>query len=111
MQRLIIISSFVFALVPNAFAETMTAKQIEEELIGRTLCITAKAGVVCARHKAGGTSEIVSGLEKQKGTWKLKGNKLCVTWEKIRAGKEGCAGYDKTKNAFSSPSFGKITVK
>jgi hypothetical protein len=95
----------------NAFAETMTAKQIEGELIGRTLCINAKAGVVCARHSAGGTSEIVSGLEKQKGAWQLKGNKLCVTWEKIRAGKEGCAAYDKTGNAFSSPSFGKVTVK
>jgi uncharacterized membrane protein len=101
----------VLAFAPNAFAEAMTAKQIEGELIGRTLCINSNGRVVCARHSAGGTSEIVSGVEKQTGAWKLRGNKLCVTWDKIRAGKESCASYDKSQGSYSSPSFGKITVK
>ncbi len=111
MRRLIFCLGGIFALMPPALAETMTAKQIEGELIGRVLCIDAKAGVVCASHKPGGKSEIVSGQEKQTGTWKFKGNELCVTWQKIRRGKEGCASYEKTKSAYSSPSFGKITVK
>jgi hypothetical protein len=111
MFRRVVILGTCVALSSQVFAETMTGKEIQGELIGKILCIAAKAGAICARHNAGGRSEIVSGQRKQKGTWKLKGNKLCVTWEKIRNGKEGCASYEKTQAGYSSPTFGKITVK
>lgn len=111
MRLVILAIGGVFTFAPNAFAETMTAKQIQGELIGKTLCINSNGRVVCARHNADGTSAIVSG-DKQMGAWTIRGNKLCVKWEEIRAGKEMCSAYDKSKQgAYSSPTFGKITVK
>src|SRR6478735_2524312 len=30
-----------------------------------------------------------------KGTWTMRGNRLCVTWEKLRAGQENCSTWTR----------------
>lgn len=93
-------------------AAQMTADEIKSDLIGKVLCITLKNGnEACVRHKADGTSEVISGLEKQNGAWRLDGDKHCAKWAKIRDGKELCSTYEKTGTGFSSPNFGKVSVK
>lgn len=95
-----------------ALAETMTAAEIEAELIGKTLCVKNKQNQnICVRHKVGGVSEVVSGPELQTGVWRFKGNKHCTKWQKIRAGKEFCSNFEKYGSSYSNSFSGKITLK
>lgn len=110
----VISTAAIFSLILSgiAYAETMTAAQIDSELIGKTLCGKSKAGgTICVKHSAGGKSVVLSGGEKQTGVWRYEGNKHCTTWQKIRKGKEFCTTFDKTGSKYSNSFSGPIQVK
>jgi hypothetical protein len=112
MMKVWIFALAVASFATPTYAATMTAAQIESELIGKILCVTNQQGkTICVRHKAGGKSEMVSGGEEQTGVWRFKGDKHCTTWQKIRKGKEFCSHFTKTGDSYSNSSAGKITVK
>lgn len=92
-------------------AEELTADVVMKEIIGKTGCAKGKNGPVCARHNPDGTSQVISGLPEQKGKWHFKGNKQCVSWEKIRGGKERCFGYSKDGDDYIAEGMGKITFE
>ncbi len=99
-------------LLPNvAYTKTLTAEEIRGQLLGRTLCIKVRDGSdVCVIHSANGTSRVVVG-PRQNGKWRFQGNKHCVTWEKIRSGKEGCITYSKQGSTYSASGQGRITFR
>ena len=95
-----------------AFAKTMTADEIQNELIGKVLCAKRQAGgSVCVKHNPGGKSAVISGAEKQTGAWRFEGNQHCTRWQKIRGGKEFCSTFEKDGSAYSNSGSGPITVK
>jgi frataxin-like iron-binding protein CyaY len=110
----VIATAAIFSLLFGGivYAETMTAAQIDSELIGKTLCVKSKAGGnICVKHNAGGKSVVVSGGEKQTGVWRYEGNQHCSTWQKIRKGKEMCSTFEKTGAKYSNSFSGPIQVK
>ena len=111
MIKAAIIASALLVTSTPSWAKQMTAAEIQKELIGKVWCVKSSRGEVCARHSAGGKSTIVSGAEKQSGTWRFQGNKHCAKWEKIRNGKEMCSGFDKTGGKYSNSEFGPVTVR
>lgn len=112
MKTVLAIVFFMLGTTIPAMAETMTAAEIEAELIGKTLCVKNKQNkTICVQHKAGGVSEVVSGPQLQTGVWRFKGNKHCAKWQKIRDGKELCSNFEKNGSSYSNSFSGKITVK
>ncbi|NTA36227.1 hypothetical protein [Agrobacterium salinitolerans] len=102
----------VLASSTATYAETLSADKIKSDIIGKIMCVDTKSGKACARHNADGTSQIISGPPQQKGKWRLENNNHCVTWEKIRNGKELCFEYIKDGNSLSAPKAGgKITFQ
>lgn len=94
-----------------AEAKTLTAAEIQSQIIGKKLCITQFD--VCVRHNANGTSEYLKGGD-DAGTWRLDGNKLCTKWKKARKGKEGCITFNLDGDLYSYTSGGndrKLTVE
>jgi hypothetical protein len=109
----VIYVAIVLALRPSfASAETLDEASIRSDIIGKVMCVMTKSGQACVRHNSNGTSEAISGLPAQKGKWHIANNQQCVTWEKIRGGKELCFNYVKEGSAYSAPAAGgKITFK
>lgn len=112
MKKAIAIALFMLSTTIPALAETMTAAEIEAELIGKTLCVKNKQNkTICVQHKVGGESEVVSGPQLQTGVWRFNGDKHCTKWQKIRDGKEFCSNFEKNGSSYSNSASGKITLK
>jgi len=82
-------------LPASASAANMTAAQIEEKVIGRTLGFETDSGLAGEIHYApAGTSTIeVDGLFSDKGTWRFNGDEFCTRWDIIRDGEEKCTDF------------------
>lgn len=112
-MKQVLLTLTVFGLMAGtSMAKQLTAKEVEAELIGKTLCAKKQAGgTICVKHSAGGKSQVISGGEKQTGVWHFKGNQHCTKWQKIRGGNEFCSTFDKTDGKYSNSGGGQITVK
>ena len=112
MKRVLLTLTAFALLAGPSMAKQLTAKEIEAELIGKTLCAKKQAGgTICVKHNAEGKSQIMSGGDKQTGVWRFKDNQHCTKWQKIRDGKEFCSTFDKANGKYSNSGTGQITVK
>lgn len=61
--------------------KTLTGAEIRSEIIGTPL--KGKRMLMTAKilHARDGTSKLEAPIRKRSGTWAIKGNQLCVTWE------------------------------
>ncbi|MDJ0979688.1 MAG: hypothetical protein QNI87_14270 [Erythrobacter sp.] len=76
------IALFTSAAPALAEPEVLTAAEIRKEIIdvelkGKRFFMTATIF-----HSSDGTSKIRAPVRKRDGTWEIKGNELCITWEK-----------------------------
>ena len=110
----IALMSILLAMGGNAFAaQTLTADEIRRELIGSTMNMQDKNGLKgTVKHHKNGKSEVNIPSKKfsDKGSWRLKGNALCVKWQKVRGGKEGCFTFSKSAKGYVD-SAGTISWK
>jgi uncharacterized membrane protein len=90
-----------------ASAQTLSAAEVEAEIIGKTTCVETPRGEVCVRHNADGTSNVVSGMPEQKGTWRMDEDHHCVTWP---GAEERCTNFERRSNGYVTGA-GPITVK
>ena len=102
MKKLIATTcSLLFISLP-AFAAPLSGDEIRKQIIGKKLSWVTNDGFKgTARHGKNGKSKLTQTAPskfKDKGTWKIKGNKLCSTWTEIRGGKEGCTTFTPTGN-------------
>ena len=65
----------------------VTAKEIQETWIGKTLTGTTANGAVM---QVDGVATLSAGSTFDSGSWRLAENGYCTTWKKIRAGQERC---------------------
>lgn len=108
MLRFLVSGSMMLAATVPAMANTLTAEQVSKEIIGKTVCMQAKAGQVCVRHNRSNMTEVVSGMPAQQGTWRFKGNEHCVTW---KGASERCSTFSKSGRNYSNSATGRITVR
>jgi hypothetical protein len=89
-----------------ALAAPLSGAQLQAELIGKSLSWKTTDGKSSGKiaYKSDGSAVLrdtkFPGLKIDSGKWIVRGNKLCVTWIKSRAGKEGC--YTVTKQSDGS---------
>ena len=107
MKLLTITCVILMASISIASAKSMTRSDIEQNFIGKSLSFVSKKGVTATvRFSKNGKARLSNtnfSIKSDSGTWKFKGNKHCVSWRKVRSGKEKCftyktAGTGKFKN-------------
>jgi hypothetical protein len=87
-------------------AAPLSGAELQAELVGKPLSWKTTDGKTSGKtiYKSDGSAVLRStkfpGLKLDSGNWVVRGNELCVTWKKIRAGIEGC--YTVTKQSDGS---------
>jgi len=84
-----------------ASAGTLTAEEIQEKIIGKSLSWVTLDGETkgTAKHRKNGNSSVSVKAPyqlKDKGTWRLQGNQFCTKFVVLRDGKERCTTYKTT---------------
>ncbi len=84
----------VFGLVAFGLAQaadTLTPQQISEQLVGKNLVgHTVDGGPLTVRFNPDGSAEIRLGNTQDTGHWHLSDVGYCLTWTRLRGGKERC---------------------
>ena len=100
MLRKLMATAIVALALPASALAAMQASEIKSEVIGKNLSFQGANGSKGkVRHSANGKSRVWGTNFKpamDSGTWRMKGNRLCVTWKKLRDGKEDCFTMTKT---------------
>ncbi len=85
----------------TAKASALSGSSIRKDLLGRPLQWTSSDSTQSGTmvFYTDGTaalmnSNLSTGPE-DKGTWTMRGNRMCVTWEKLRAGQENCSTWTR----------------
>lgn len=85
-----------------AAAETLDAQQVQTLMIGKRIDWVTPDGNTkgFSKYNSNGTGSVsitAPNKLKDKGTWRIVGNKFCSTWKAIRDGAEGCSTIRTTK--------------
>lgn len=104
-QVLIAVGLLVCTIFP-ANAQSMSAAEVEAEIIGKTVCVATPNGEVCIRHNADNTSNVISGMPEMTGEWRMDGDQHCVTWP---GADERCTAFARDGDGYVTDS-GSITV-
>ncbi|MEX3007792.1 hypothetical protein [Hoeflea sp. TYP-13] len=80
-----------------SFAANLTANEIKTEVIGKKWKWNKGKYYGTIRFNKSGSINVTTNtnIKKDRGTWKIKGNKMCTSYNKIRGGKERCDTYSK----------------
>ena len=104
MRKVIFV--FLAALISSvpASAKPLTGAELKAAVSGKRVdWVTPKGIKGYTKYKKNGTATVVTTSPKEfkgkdKGKWRIKGNKICHTWTKLRDGKEGCFSLNGTSN-------------
>jgi hypothetical protein len=87
-------------------AAPLSGADLRAELVGKSLSWKTADGNASGKttYKSDGSAVLRTtkfpGFKIDSGKWVVKGNKLCVTWTKVRSGREEC--YTVTKQSDGS---------
>jgi len=69
----------------------VTAAEIQETWVGRTLVGTTASGApATVKLAADGSASVTAGSTSDAGTWRSSERGYCTTWKNIRGGQERC---------------------
>jgi len=84
-----------FAAPLPAFANTLTAQEIQAEMLNKTI-VTRKFGMrVTMRYKPGGVVSASALLGSVDGTWRARGNQICSTFPSGPAKGTSCVSFQR----------------
>jgi hypothetical protein len=94
MKRIVLIAILAGLAAPQpALAKTLTAREVQAEMLNRTI-VTRRFGMkVTMRYKPGGVVSARALLGSMDGTWKARGNKICSTFPKGPAKGTSCVSF------------------
>lgn len=96
MKRYVWIWLLVLITAPNAAADTLTAEQIQAEMLNRTI-ITHRFGMrVTMFYTDGGVVSASSLLGSMNGTWEARENRICSTFPRGPAKGTSCVSFRRT---------------
>lgn len=102
MKRYLLSAVLTLSVLSPAMAANMTGDQIKTEFAGKSFkFVTAKGATGTIRYLKNGQTRLSKtnfSVKSDKGKWRIKGRRICVTWKIIRKGKEKCFGMKKTGN-------------
>ena len=94
MKHLVLIALLVGLAVPQpAEAKTLTAREVQAEMLNKTI-VTRRFGMrITMRDKPGGVVSAKALLGSMDGTWKARGNKICSTFPRGPAKGTSCVSF------------------
>ena len=81
-----------------ALAAPLSEAEINKQIINKTIEFSSGNAAGKVKFSKNGKSRLWAtnySVKKDKGTWRLKGNRMCTTWEVTRKGKESCHTISK----------------
>ncbi|PDT04805.1 hypothetical protein CO666_08700 [Rhizobium chutanense] len=108
MKAITVSGLILLAFASAAYAATMTAEQMKSELVGHPIHWKSKTQSGVTTYKPDGTIEATVDGDKAtyKGTWSIKGNKMCEKFDK-----EKCATINALGGKKYSKGAGTFTVE
>lgn len=94
MKHFVLIALLVVLAMPQpAEAKTLTAREVQVEMLNRTI-VTRRFGMrITMRYKPGGVVSARALLGSMDGTWKARGNKICSTFPSGPAKGTSCVSF------------------
>jgi len=94
MKRCVLAIAAMFSIVfvpAHAQEQTVTAKEIQDTWVGKTLVgTTANGAPATLKLRTDGGASVSAGATNDTGTWRLSDQGYCTTWKNIRSGQERC---------------------
>lgn len=99
-MRGVLVALLLTASAP-AFAEEMTAREIQAELVGRMISWWEADGWFTGDLMLGADGEARISVDaptvaSDVGRWSLDGNRICTTWRSLREGTAKCYAVERT---------------
>lgn len=89
--------TFALSVPGTAFAETLSAAELQKTFAGNTISLSAPFGSLPITYSAGGSMvarsramQVFSGYYEDRGTWRISGNRFCQRWNIWHNSKEQC---------------------
>lgn len=94
-------SAVLFAGAAAAQDAPFTAKEIQDNWVGKDLIGTTGAGArAWLRLEPDGKASVSAGATNDTGTWRISDSGYCTTWSMIRAGQERCFTVTRQGSTF-----------
>lgn len=96
MLRALPLLAFLCTLIPaSAKAKPLTAAEVQNEMLGKTI-VTRQFGMnVTMRYRPGGKVSAKALIGSVNGTWRAQGNKICSTFPKGPAKGTSCVSFTR----------------
>ena len=99
VKILTVIAASIVIFASSEVHAKMTADEIKSEIIGKSWKFESKTGGTGRiKFSSNGKSRLSNtnfDPKRDKGTWRFKGNRHCVSWEILRDGKEKCFSFTR----------------
>lgn len=102
-----VLAAAALLLSVNSFAhaDSLSKSELQQLAPGRYVVTLYNAVSMTVVMKPNGTVSGTTANEKDSGTWKLSGNRLCIAWTKWLNGKNRCSGLTTDGNGFKGNGF------
>jgi len=111
-HRLLGVTFGLLAFGSALAGDTLTPQQISEQFVGKTLVgHTVDGGPVTVRFNADGSAEIRAGNQQDTGHWRLSDTGYCLTWTRLRGGKERCLTAQRDGDSYQTFIDGKLNAE
>ena len=115
MRRVLkkLVWGFLFLpLASPAQGSPMLQEDLKREFLGKTLQFkTGQGSTGKVRYARNGTVKLWShnfAPRTDAGSWRFRGNKVCVTWKKVRNGREACFSATRLAKHRYNTSLGTV---
>lgn len=86
----------------TAYAAPLTGEQLKSQIIGKKWKWESQGAKGTIRMRRNGSIAVTTNtsIKRDKGSWQIRGNRLCTRFEKLRSGEEACYTYTKSGNRY-----------
>lgn len=93
---------------PDIGPGPLSAQEIRDHFVGHTYASSSGAK---GAYNEDGTATFESQSESDTGTWRIEGDSLCITWNRLAGGHENCFGLTLLEDGRIEVSNGSILTR
>jgi hypothetical protein len=83
-----------------AIAAPLTASEVEEALIGKTIQGKRMGMTIKIKLEGNGSAAMESTIMDDTGNWRMNGQELCMKWQSFNNGEERCSLITREKDGY-----------
>ena len=105
LKSVLAAAALLLSINSMAVADSLSKSELQLLAPGRYIVTLYNSVSMTVVMKPNGTVSGATSEEKDSGTWKLSGNRLCIAWNKWLKGKNRCSGLTIDGNGFKGNGF------